>query len=136
MGFNDDPTDVISPQIMIATTIIPKVMSSLSIIGSLLMIHDIYNKHKRQKVNCNNNNNTGSGRKLTDHHLPMTAKCVVNMCITDIGSSFWSHLLGTWMMPTYITTWPYTVGNDATCSTQAVFMTIFVYASALEDDTF
>ena len=95
MGFNDDPTDVISPQIMIATTIIPKVMSSLSIIGSLLMIHGIYNKHRRQRLNVNNN--TGSGRKLTDHHLPMTAKCVVNMCITDIGSSFWSHLLGTWM---------------------------------------
>ena len=95
-----------------AATIIPKVSGSLSIVGSFLMARDVYKKWRGQQSN---------------EQLPMIMRIIACMCVADMGSSFWGHFLGTWMVPAeYANSWPFAAGNRATCYAQAFLFQLFV----------
>lgn len=86
--------------------IIAKISGSLSIVGSSLIVRDVFKKWRKARGG--------------NDHLPFTTRIVLNMCIADIGSSFWGHFMGPWMR----------YGNDAACASQAFLFTFFVLSAA------
>lgn len=89
-----------------------KFSSLLSITGSFLMLRDVTRQYKKKS-------------------LPMNLKVILIMCVGDLGSSFWGHLLGTWMVPAdqilYGTTElaPFAVGTQETCNAQGWLFNFF-----------
>ena len=111
---------VYSEQLAKAIAILPKISGSLSLIGSFFIARNVYRKWRGQRSN---------------EHLPATIRAVANMTIADMGSSFWAHFMGTWMMPSEYADAqnedlhykPFAAGNQATCTAQAFLQTFFVF---------
>ena len=82
----------------LAKAVTPKISAAVSMLGSTLIVRDIYRKYKRRRG------------------LSTTNQVILSMSLADIGSSFWAHLLSTWMVPRGSEGATLTAGNMATCS--------------------
>jgi len=92
-----------------------KFTSILSIAGSFLILRDIRRRYKLKKS------------------LPMNSKIIVSMCLGDLGTSLFTHFLGTWMVPAdqtlydNIDTVPYlAAGTQGTCNAQGWLFWFFL----------
>ncbi len=107
-----------------ARIIAAKVSGSLSIIGSGLIIRDVFSRWRQRKK---------------EESLPMVSRLILSMSVADLFNSFFIHFLGTWMVPHEVLDEgfdvPLTAGNDATCTIQAFLSGLLTLASSATNAT-
>lgn len=98
-----------------AMSIAAKPSGLISLISSSFIVRDVYKK----------------SRKSCNEKLSMTSRIVLNMSLSDIGSSFWMHFIGSWMCPPqYSDLVPFAHGTPATCAAQAFLVDLFMISGA------
>lgn len=102
-------------QASLAMVVAAKISGTPSIIGSAFVIRDIVKKWR----------NNGS-----DEHLHTTTSLILSMAISDLGSSFFMHFLGSWLLPKE-SGFPLAAGNEATCTMQSVLFYLFFISAAV-----
>jgi len=87
--------------------IIPKVGGFLSIIGSILILRDVFLKFKQQKT------------------IQLTTKMMTLITVANLFLGFWENFLSTWMVPRDSLAFMAS-GNVTTCNLQA-FISVLMY---------
>ncbi len=90
-----------------AFAIIPKVGGILSIIGSILILRDVFLKFKEHKT------------------IPLTTKMMTLITVANLFLGFWENFLSTWMVPRDTLAFMAS-GNVTTCNLQA-FISVLMY---------
>jgi len=90
-----------------AFAVIPKIGGVLSIIGSLLILRDVFLKFKEHKT------------------IPLTTKIMTLITVANLALGFWENFLSTWMVPKDSKAF-LASGNVTTCNLQA-FISVSMY---------
>lgn len=90
-----------------AFAVIPKVGGILSIIGSILILRDVFLKFKEHKT------------------IPLTTKMMTLITVANLFLGFWENFLSTWMVPRDSMAFMAS-GNVTTCNLQA-FISVLMY---------
>jgi len=112
---SSNTTGLTSYEMYYAMVIAAKISGGLSLLGSSLVSRDIIKKIRTQ---------------LSTEFQPTTTYLVLSMSVADMGTSFWLHILGSWMVPSG-DGFPLAAGNEATCQVQATIVTAFFAATTI-----